>query len=762
MTDIPGHTGSPARIDVGGTYLGTFENRIDTDAVGFAAVAGVTYRLTLDQGAFRGPASPAGSPGALFVNDQQPGLGRGFLTAQTDGLMFIQVSPGRSPSGPYTLTLDEVPGDLSPFAAQAAPLALGTTVQGRNDFAYDTDAYAVTLAAGQRYAITVTEDATGTTNQIRLNDASGNPVLGEFLSTPGSRTLLVTAAASGMHDLRVQGWDGVGPYTLRVDPSADLPAGIDTPAVIAIGQTVDETFEHPGDRDWFAVDLVAGASYAFTLEQAGSFLRLLDAAGRPVQSTGTGDLTMPVTVEQAGRYFIEAATGALNAGPYRLTAAATDETPANPTTPAVLAAGETLTGALTALDADWFAVALAPDTTYRVTATRPAGAETVLSVHDAAGRTRAEQRGDDGAPLVFSTGTAGARFIGIRDAEGAASDYTLRYEAVADVGQTPAGAVSVAPGAAWSGHLFRGDRDMFALDAGPGDYTITLASSGPGVRPSLLTVGGPATVRDVDLGAQTHRVAITVAEGAAPVFLLVADPVGPAPVRPFYTLAVSDATLGTPGDDRLTAPADSVTHALEGDDTILGQDGGATILAGLGDDIVFAGSGADSVLGGLGRDALHLGAGDDHGEGGTGDDLLVGNAGNDTLAGNYGADTLIGGPGDDFLNPGHGEDQVRGGAGADRFWSNGWAVGFDHSAGTDWIADYSYAEGDVLALALGTFSGALRVERAGINGAGDPGVNELVIFDRVDASRPLWILVDGDAQDRLRIDGGSGAYDLML
>jgi hypothetical protein len=324
--------------------------------------------------------------------------------------MFIQVSPGRSPSGPYTLTLDEVPGDLSPFAAQAAPLALGTTVQGRNDFAYDTDAYAVTLAAGQRYAITVTEDATGTTNQIRLNDASGNPVLGEFLSTPGSRTLLVTAAASGMHDLRVQGWDGVGPYTLRVDPSADLPAGIDTPAVIAIGQTVDETFEHPGDRDWFAVDLVAGASYAFTLEQAGSFLRLLDAAGRPVQSTGTGDLTMPVTVEQAGRYFIEAATGALNAGPYRLTAAATDETPANPTTPAVLAAGETLTGALTALDADWFAVALAPDTTYRVTATRPAGAETVLSVHDAAGRTRAEQRGDDGAPLVFSTGTAGARF----------------------------------------------------------------------------------------------------------------------------------------------------------------------------------------------------------------------------------------------------------------------------------------------------------------------------------------------------------------
>jgi hypothetical protein len=742
----------------GQAYRGIFETAFDRDAIGFAARAGVSYRVTVDAAVIEATFPSSGQRlWSTFPSATQ------VVSSPVDDTLFAIVRGGMRADTTFRVRLEELQDDLSPFPTPEARLELGVPRRARIDFSGDQDAFTLPAVAGQSYAVTVTPDPDATVSSFPQLYLPSGEVLNTVERGPGA-AFRFTAGTTGDHGVTTTGLSATGGYTVLVEASPDLAGNAGTSGRIAVGQTVDGMFEDVNDRDWYAVDLVAGTSYAFTLDQAGRSLALHDAAERRISFTDAGDLTLPATVQETGRYFIGASAGQFGSGPYRLTAVETAETPANPTTPARLAEGETIAGTLTRRDADWFAATFAPDTTYRVTYTRPGRAETVLSIHDAAGRTRWEQMDDAGLPMLFSTGNAGARFVGIRDIEGAAGDYTLRYEAVADVGQTQANAVPLAPGAAWSGHLFRGDADMFALDAGPGDYTVTIASTGPGARPSLITLNAPSTVRDVDLGADAHRVALTVAEGAGPLYLLIADPDVPAPVRPFYTLQVTAATLGTAGDNRLTAPPGSVTHALEGDDTILGQDGGATILAGFGDDIVFAGSGGDTVFGGAGDDALHLGAGDDRGEGRAGDDLLVGNAGNDTLAGNAGADTLIGGPGDDVLNPGLGADAVRGGAGADRFWAE---AAFSTSDGgarsrVDWIADYDHAEGDVLVWddAAAT-PDQFEVIFGALGDAGQNGVAEAAIIHRPSGGHLIWVLVDGAAQDAIALQIGGQVFDLL-
>jgi Ca2+-binding RTX toxin-like protein len=152
---------------------------------------------------------------------------------------------------------------------------------------------------------------------------------------------------------------------------------------------------------------------------------------------------------------------------------------------------------------------------------------------------------------------------------------------------------------------------------------------------------------------------------------------------------------------------------FDGDDRVLGGNGGVDYYAGSGNDTFIGGAGSDMVLGGDGNDVIDGGgptsspypygdrlwgeAGDDvitgsgngwvfGGDGndrifGGDGDLLEGEAGNDTIAGGAGLQQIIGGVGDDILS---------GGAGGDRFdYEAGW--------GHDVILDFNVLE-DVLGL----------------------------------------------------------------
>jgi len=52
----------------------------------------------------------------------------------------------------------------------------------------------------------------------------------------------------------------------------DLPATRLTPALLPVGGSISDVLEHPEDRDWVGIDLVAGQTVEITLEGIGGGL----------------------------------------------------------------------------------------------------------------------------------------------------------------------------------------------------------------------------------------------------------------------------------------------------------------------------------------------------------------------------------------------------------------------------------------------------------------------------------------------------------
>ena len=225
--------------------------------------------------------------------------------------------------------------------------------------------------------------------------------------------------------------------------------------------------------------------------------------------------------------------------------------------------------------------------------------------------------------------------------------------------------------------------------------------------------------------------------------------------------ALAEDFVGTAFDDRLVGDA--------GADTLYGGDGQDTLNGGIGDDflfggataadlrdVVYGGDGHDSIDGGYGNDELNGGNDNDTVSGGIGADTLIGNDGNDLLAGMGGGDLLYGNGGNDTLNGGFGYDRLNGGAGADSFYHQGVA---DH--GSDWVQDYSAAEGDVLSVGIaGATASQFQVNFATTAGAGSAAVAEAFIIYKP-TGQILWALVDGgdDSSINLRIAGQT--FDLL-
>ncbi|SER04088.1 calcium-binding protein [Thalassovita taeanensis] len=242
--------------------------------------------------------------------------------------------------------------------------------------------------------------------------------------------------------------------------------------------------------------------------------------------------------------------------------------------------------------------------------------------------------------------------------------------------------------------------------------------------------------------------------------------------------AQSEQLVGTEQDDILSG--------LEGADTLLGGGGADRLDGGAGDDILSGGDGNDTLIGGDGndwilagdtqadlRDIVYGGNGDDTIDGSYGNDELRGDVGNDVIAGSYGVDTVIGGDGDDqltgqawsdeifggngndFINGGFGYDRVNGGAGADRFFHLGVT---DH--GSDWIQDYSAADGDVLHFGAAATVDQFQANFSETTDAGQLGVQEAFII-YIPTQQIIWALVDGGGQNEINLRLAGVDYDLL-
>ncbi|MCX7568021.1 hypothetical protein OS189_16890 [Sulfitobacter sp. F26169L] len=223
----------------------------------------------------------------------------------------------------------------------------------------------------------------------------------------------------------------------------------------------------------------------------------------------------------------------------------------------------------------------------------------------------------------------------------------------------------------------------------------------------------------------------------------------------------SEMIKGTGFTDRILAGG--------GDDTVVAGDGADTINGGAGDDVIYGGetsadlrdfilggAGNDSIAGGYGNDELRGDAGNDTIAGGFGSDTVIGGTGDDQITGSAFGDQLFGGDGNDFINGGFGSDLVNGGAGADEFFHLGIA---DH--GSDWIQDYSAAQGDVLVFGIESATAAqFQINSAFTQTAGADDVAEAFVIYRP-TGQIMWALVDGMGEDgiNIRIDGQT--YDLM-
>ena len=247
--------------------------------------------------------------------------------------------------------------------------------------------------------------------------------------------------------------------------------------------------------------------------------------------------------------------------------------------------------------------------------------------------------------------------------------------------------------------------------------TMTDGGSGDGGQPAethsfaLPAGGGSVTATDGDDTVTGSSAADTIQAGGGNDVVTASG--GNDSVRAgngadvVYGNAGADLLFGNAGADSLFGGRDDDTvYGGRDHDTVSGDLGNDTLYGDLGDDLLLAGDGGDQAAGGDGGDRLY---------GNQGSDVLFGNAGADTLHGGRDNDSVYGGRdndavfgdlGDDWLFGNLGDDALTGGDGADTFV-------FQVNGGHDTVADFSYAQGDRIAVA----SGLTRM--VGSNGAGD-------------------------------------------
>ncbi|MCV2890978.1 hypothetical protein [Ruegeria aquimaris] len=326
-------------------------------------------------------------------------------------------------------------------------------------------------------------------------------------------------------------------------------------------------------------------------------------------------------------------------------------------------------------------------------------------------------------------------------------------------------------------------------DAAPGTRVGTVGLSDPDNQALTLALtddaGGLFALDGRNLvlaaglaGATAAEVTLRVTDGAggarSETIALTFEDVAPAG-RTITGSDTAEVLTGDTGDDTILG--------LDGNDRLLGEAGNDSLDGGLGADTLNGGDGDDTLIGGPSeddlRDVIYAGEGNDSVDAGAGNDLIFGQGGNDTIAGGFGVDEIqgqdgddvitgsafsdlvFGGAGNDFVNGGFGHDRINGGSGADKFFH----VGVE-GHGSDWVQDYSSAEGDALLFGNTAATRAdfqvnfAHTQNAEGERAGDDAVQEAFVIYRP-TGQIMWALVDGAGQSSINLQIGSEVFDLL-
>ncbi|HEV2531510.1 NF038122 family metalloprotease [Phenylobacterium sp.] len=303
-----------------------------------------------------------------------------------------------------------------------------------------------------------------------------------------------------------------------------------------------------------------------------------------------------------------------------------------------------------------------------------------------------------------------------------------------------------------------GDRDVFAVAVGPGNYLIseTGATGGGGTLSNpFLRVYDSADgvlVRQADdiIPGQNLDSRLVIHIGTATTLYVSAGSHLDAGSGSYSIDILQGAAASTTGNDMLFGDiGGSTITAGAGDDTVVGRDSQNYLRGEDGNDSIQGGAAFDDINGNVGNDTIHGGEGDDWVVGGKNDDVLFGDDGNDIVYGNLGNDTCVGGWGNDLIRGGQGDDSLSGGEGDD--WLSGdrgndtitGGAGADtfhtfNGAGLDVVTDFNSAEGDRVQLDPGT---TFTLRQAGADTIIDLGAGDEMILRNVQLSTlpPGWI-----------------------
>ncbi len=554
--DYPTSISTTGTVAVGGSATGEIETVGDEDWFAVELVAGRTYRIDLG-GSRTGDAPPIDpylrgihdADGVLLAGttDNNGGVRRNSrvtFTADETATYYVAAGAYGLGRGTYELEVTDVtegvPDDFAAGTGTTGTVAVGGSATGNVETVGDRDWFAVELVAGRTYTIDLRGRSRGGTLQdpylYGVHDADGDLISGTTDNNGGGRNsynsrVTFTAGETATYYVAAGAHEGSqltypeGTYELEVTDITDVPpddfaAGTGTTGTVAVGGSTTGDIENYGDRDWFAVELVAGRTYTIDLRGSptgdgtlfDTYLRgIHDADGDLISGTSDDNgaehhnSRVTFTATGSGTHYIavSAHSGLVTyVGTYTLEVTDTTDVPpddfmAGTGTTGTVAVGGWATGDIEyENDRDWFAVSLEAGRTYRINLEGSrTGAGTLrdpylYGVHDAEGALLAGTSDDDGGAgknsrVTFTAGETATYYVAagaFYDREGT---YTLAVRDITDrvrADHLPAGTGTtgtVAVGGSTTGDIeVSGDRDWFAvtLEAGK-TYRIDLEGS---------------------------------------------------------------------------------------------------------------------------------------------------------------------------------------------------------------------------------------------------------------------------------------------
>ena len=388
---------------------------------------------------------------------------------------------------------------VSDYVEESAPLLSSLTVDGASvpSFSPETFLYEIDRPGAQ---VTVAAEAkpADPAYAVSISPADAD------VNTTGHQ---IDVAEHGLTEVTVTVSDDAAGnvHEYKVVLSGDHSADVDSAGAVSVGGSTRARMDSADDRDWFAVDLVAGTAYRFEL------LGIDSPPGTPASGTLEDPKIYGITLQDgtavadtsdddsgygnnsavwyrptaSGKHFVIAGAQASGTGTYELAVSeVTDDFAAGTSTTGVVtvggaaAAGEIETGD----DQDWFEVTLAADERYWFLAR---GASTrngtltdphLYGVMDStgtlvAGTTDADSGVGTDAFVVFEPATAGSYYVAV----GTGNSGRGSYELTAGTDAVTAGsddhpddttttATVTVDGAATSAEVeHRGDRDWLAV-----------------------------------------------------------------------------------------------------------------------------------------------------------------------------------------------------------------------------------------------------------------------------------------------------------